>query len=145
STAATTDDGAGAAPGDAPQQLWRIKIDRLGSDAAELAASSADGERVRKSLGARAHAADAIDDLRGVRADFAPGRSLAVVSHRVVDGGPALAQPLAIAPDVLETLRGLAPLAALHQPHNVAGIEAARDAFPDALQVACFDTAFHRA
>ena len=36
------------------------------------------------------------------------------------------------------------PLAPLHQPHCLAGIRAARAAFPDATQIACFDTAFHR-
>jgi len=41
-------------------------------------------------------------------------------------------------------LRKLIPLAPLHQPHNIAGIEAAIAAFPGIPQVACFDTAFHR-
>jgi len=36
------------------------------------------------------------------------------------------------------------PFAPLHQPHNLAGVRAAQAAFPDAAQVACFDTAFHR-
>ncbi len=42
-------------------------------------------------------------------------------------------------------VEALSPLAPLHQPHNIAGIEAARAAFPGVPQVACFDTAFHRA
>ena len=42
---------------------------------------------------------------------------------------------------VLERLVSLAPL---HQPHNLAGVRAAQAAFPQAMQVACFDTAFHR-
>jgi acetate kinase len=47
--------------------------------------------------------------------------------------------------DVLLTaLERLVPLAPLHQPHNLAGIRAARNAFPGARQVACFDTSFHR-
>ena len=41
-------------------------------------------------------------------------------------------------------LRKLIPLAPLHQPHNISGIEAAIAAFPGIPQVACFDTAFHR-
>jgi acetate kinase len=47
--------------------------------------------------------------------------------------------------DVLEQLQALIPLAPLHQPHNIAGILAAREAWPHVRQVACFDTAFHRA
>jgi acetate kinase len=45
---------------------------------------------------------------------------------------------------VLEDLRALVPLAPLHQPHNLAAIEAVRDRLPDVPQVACFDTSFHR-
>ena len=41
-------------------------------------------------------------------------------------------------------LREFIPLAPLHQPHNLAGIEGAKEAFPHVPQVACFDTAFHR-
>jgi acetate kinase len=49
-----------------------------------------------------------------------------------------------LTPDLIAALAGLAPLAPLHQPHNLAGVHAALAAFPQALQVAAFDTAFHR-
>ena len=45
---------------------------------------------------------------------------------------------------VLGALKSLIPLAPLHQPHNVAGIEALTASLDDVPQVACFDTAFHR-
>jgi len=70
--------------------------------------------------------------------------SVAAVGHRVVHGGPDLAEPMLIDAAVLAKLRRLIPLAPLHQPHNIAGIEAATQAFPSTPQVACFDTAFHR-
>ena len=70
--------------------------------------------------------------------------SVVAVGHRVVHGGPDLAEPILINGDVLAKLRRLIPLAPLHQPHNIAGIEAAMKAFPSIPQVACFDTAFHR-
>ncbi len=135
--------GPGGTAGD-PRQLWRIKIDRLGSDEAELQASGADGQRLGRRLGRRSHAAEALDDLLDFLGEAAPGLAFSVVSHRVVHGGPELHRPLAVGPAVLDVLRGFSPLAPLHQPHNIAGIEAACRAFPDALQVACFDTAFHR-
>ncbi len=47
-------------------------------------------------------------------------------------------------PKVLEQLRELIPLAPLHQPYNLAAIEAAFERMPDVPQVACFDTSFHR-
>ena len=59
-------------------------------------------------------------------------------------GGPDLVEPMLVDAATLAKLRRLIPLAPLHQPHNIAGIEAAMKAFPSTPQVACFDTAFHR-
>jgi acetate kinase len=66
------------------------------------------------------------------------------VGHRVVHGGRHLARPVVVNPRVLEQLRGLIPLAPLHQPHNLAAIDAVTARLPDVPQVACFDTSFHR-
>ena len=71
-------------------------------------------------------------------------RGIIVVGHRVVHGGPDLVEPLRIDSAAIAKLRKLIPLAPLHQPHNIAGIESAIQAFPGVPQVACFDTAFHR-
>jgi acetate kinase len=70
--------------------------------------------------------------------------SVAAVGHRVVHGGPELVEPKLIDESVIAALKRLIPLAPLHQPHNIAGVEAAMKAFPSIPQVACFDTAFHR-
>jgi acetate kinase len=70
--------------------------------------------------------------------------SVAAVGHRIVHGGPDFAEPVLIDGATLTKLKALIPLAPLHQPHNVAGVEAAMKAFPSTPQVACFDTAFHR-
>jgi acetate kinase len=72
------------------------------------------------------------------------GRRVAAVGHRVVHGGPDLAAPVVLDADLIARLRALVPLAPLHQPHNLAGIDAAAARFPDVPQIACFDTAFHR-
>ncbi|MBB4284405.1 acetate/propionate family kinase [Roseospira goensis] len=69
---------------------------------------------------------------------------VAAIGHRVVHGGPHLAAPAVLDDELLARLETYTPLAPLHQPHNISGIKAARQAFPDALEVACFDTAFHR-
>jgi acetate kinase len=69
---------------------------------------------------------------------------IAAIGHRVVHGGPDLDRPVVLDDATLAQLDALVPLAPLHQPHNLSGVRAARAAFPDALQVACFDTAFHR-
>jgi acetate kinase len=70
--------------------------------------------------------------------------SVAAVGHRIVHGGPNYAEPVLIDDATLAKLKALVPLAPLHQPHNIAGVEAAIKAFPSTPQVACFDTAFHR-
>ncbi|MES2192955.1 MAG: acetate/propionate family kinase [Pseudomonadota bacterium] len=71
--------------------------------------------------------------------------SVAAVGHRVVHGGIDFSESIVLDGENLAMLARLDPLAPLHQPHNISGVRAARDAFPEALQVACFDTAFHRA
>lgn len=73
-----------------------------------------------------------------------PGARIAGVGHRVVHGGPEHRVPVEIDPELIADLERLVPLAPLHQPHNLAGIRAAQRTFPQALQLACFDTAFHR-
>jgi acetate kinase len=70
--------------------------------------------------------------------------AVAAVGHRVVHGGADLVEPMLVDDATLAKLRRLIPLAPLHQPHGIAGIEAAMKAFPSKPQVACFDTAFHR-
>jgi acetate kinase len=67
------------------------------------------------------------------------------VGHRVVHGGPDFDRPTLIDDDVLRKLARYEPLAPLHQPNNLAPIRSLRARFPDLPQVACFDTAFHRA
>jgi acetate kinase len=65
------------------------------------------------------------------------------VGHRVVHGGLDYSQPVLIDDRVLADIEALAPLAPLHQAHNIAAIRAFAAAAPKVRQVACFDTAFH--
>jgi len=67
---------------------------------------------------------------------------LVAVGHRVVHGGPDLYRPTIVDDQLVEELRELAPLAPLHNPPAVLGIEVARRALPDLPHVAVFDTAF---
>ncbi|MFF5175494.1 acetate/propionate family kinase [Micromonospora sp. NPDC000089] len=68
---------------------------------------------------------------------------LAAVGHRVVHGGRRFSEPVLIDDAVFAAIQELVPLAPLHNPANLAGIEVAREALPDVPQVAVFDTAFH--
>lgn len=71
-------------------------------------------------------------------------RSLAAVGHRVVHGGEFFSDSALLDEAALAKLRECTPLAPLHNPANLLGIEAARERFPDLPHVAVFDTAFHQ-
>ena len=126
--------------------LARGHIDDIGDDTT-FTAGPADGPAERQPIDASKGAVDhrsalelAVDWLHR----HEDGCHVVAVGHRVVHGGPDHAEPVVIDDGTLLRLRKFVPLAPLHQPHNLAGIAAALHAFPDAAQVACFDTAFHR-
>jgi acetate kinase len=66
------------------------------------------------------------------------------IGHRVVHGGERFREPALIDDEVIDAVRQLFPLAPLHNPFNLLGIELAREQFPRVPQVAIFDTAFHQ-
>ncbi|MEM9673401.1 MAG: acetate kinase [Bacteroidota bacterium] len=81
-------------------------------------------------------------------ADFLTDRvlvdsTLDAIGHRVVHGGEEYSQPMLISDEVLDKVNELALLAPLHNPPNAQGIQVSRRVFPQAQQVAVFDTAFH--
>ena len=87
------------------------------------------------------------EDLLGhliawIEGHLGPNR-LTAAGHRVAHGGVSYITPQLVTPRVLANLRALIPLAPLHQPHNLAPIEALAVRHPGLPQVACFDTAFH--
>src|SRR5205814_10472105 len=68
---------------------------------------------------------------------------LRAVGHRVVHGGEKLVRPVVVTPAVKDVIRSCAQFAPIHNPANLAGIDAAETALPGVPQVAVFDTAFH--
>ncbi len=86
----------------------------------------------------------AIEHLRTFLRERKGTVHLAAVGHRVGHGGVHYAQPVRVDEKVLADLERLIPLAPLHQPHNLAPIGLMLKRVPEVLQVACFDTAFHR-
>jgi acetate kinase len=66
------------------------------------------------------------------------------IGHRVVHGGEFFSQPARLDPENLEKIRQVIPLAPLHNPINLTGIEVSLAHFPDLPQFAVFDTAFHQ-
>jgi len=71
-------------------------------------------------------------------------RPLSAIGHRVVHGAEAFRQPALLDDTSIQQIRDCIPLAPLHNPANLAGIDACRRLFPDLPQVAVFDTAFHQ-
>lgn len=130
-----------------PQLLRRGQIGGLGATA-EFRATDAAGRSVARRSWSAAQAlshADAIVFLLDWLATAAAAgeHRLLAAGHRVVHGGARLTLPIRVDPAVLAELRSLVPLAPLHQPQNIAAIEAVAAWAPSLPQVACFDTAFH--
>ena len=69
---------------------------------------------------------------------------ISAIGHRVVHGGETFHSTTIIDEKVIAAIKENIPLAPLHNPPNLVGIEVARSVFPDATQVAVFDTAFHQ-
>ncbi|RYH11801.1 acetate/propionate family kinase [Tropicimonas sp. IMCC6043] len=118
------------------------QIDGLGPDATLILKH--DGRTSETQLGQADHTSGLRAILEAIRPVIGT-QTVVGVGHRIVHGGVAQEEPVRLDAALLEELAKLEPLAPLHQPHNLAGIRAAMEAFPDAIQVGCFDTAFHRA
>ncbi len=128
------------------EQLASGQIEGLGARATFSVCSSSGKKHefvIDKSAGHIDHTIAVGAILDWLQDDHLDKRVMAV-GHRVVHGGVDLITPIVVDESVFAKLRSLIPLAPLHQPHNISGIEAAQHAFSDAVQVACFDTAFHR-
>jgi acetate kinase len=120
-------------------------VERIGEDEGRHVHHGPDGDsEVTRAI------ADHEDALRGALDAFeSHGPSLdeidlAAVGHRVVHGGSRFGAPALIDDELVAAVTDLVPLAPLHNPANLEGIEVARRLFPDLPQVAVFDTAFHQ-
>ena len=115
-------------------------VEGIGLAEGRLGTRDATGRVVREERGrfsdARAALRAALEGSDALRPD--------AIGHRVVHGGPAHDAPEPVTPRLLAELRTLVPLAPLHLPAALAGIDAVSTLFPGLPQVACFDTAFHR-
>lgn len=130
----------------APAPRLDGKVEEL-TGAARFSAADADGATVAEHAwdGAPPGHVGALEFLFGwLRVQAADAR-LVGVGHRVVHGGVDHVAPTLVDAALLDALEALAPLAPLHQPHNLLPIRAIAARDPDLPQVACFDTAFHAA
>ncbi|HWR98655.1 MAG TPA: acetate/propionate family kinase [Candidatus Methanoperedens sp.] len=139
--------GAGAPTGD-PVLVWRGRSEGVGHKRRFTVADAAGRPLVAESAEDRGREFDHVEALAriiGWLESSGAGRGLLAAGHRVVHGGRRHVAPVLVTQEVLAELETLVPLALLHQPHNLGTIRALAAARPDLPQVACFDTAFHRA
>jgi acetate kinase len=130
-----------------PLEIWRLaargQIEGIGTSPRLRVKDDNDESLANQDVAAR-DGREALDVLAGwLRSKYGGSRVLGV-GHRVVHGGAKFKGPTIVDADVMRELYQLVPLAPLHQPHNLAAIEAVFERLPGIPQVACFDTSFHR-
>lgn len=126
-----------------PRRILGGGIERIGLPGSALRVKGSKPEdNFSRSLEVRDHTA-----ALGVLMDWFKERndcnSFAAVGHRVVHGGPKYSTPQRITAEVVAELRRLSPFDPEHMPGEIELIEAFQRRFPELVQVACFDTAFH--
>jgi acetate kinase len=137
---------AAATTAEQPREICRGMAAGLGATPA-LQARMADGRMLANGpidVGGRAFHEASLAAIVDILAQATEGAPVVGVGHRIVHGGSRHVASTFIDDHLVAELEDLGPLAPLHQPHNLAGVAAARRLFPAAVQVACFDTAFHR-
>ncbi len=131
--------------GTEPQRLVKGQLDGIGTQP-RLRVEASDGARLIDKSYVPGQVAD-VPAAMVATGDWLQETQkvhLVAVGHRVVHGGPDYDRPIVVDANVLTHLERLSPLAPLHQPNNLAPIRSLLTRRPDLLQVACFDTAFHR-
>lgn len=135
-------------PNQGAEPRWRGQLDWTApGDQVTLTVTTDQGQRHQETLEERNRAqglqhlmtqlwtgpCQVVQDSQGIEA----------VGHRVVHGGDRYQQSVVITAEVIETIRDLIPLAPVHNPANLEGIEVLGQLLPHCPQVAVFDTAFH--
>ena len=129
--------------GDSLERILSGGIERIGqAQATFVVKGSGEAENFTRQVSAPDHHA-AVGLLMDWIAERIQRGELAAVGHRVVHGGPKYSQPQVITPQMIADLHQLEAFDPDHLPEEILLTEAFHHRFPDLLQVACFDTAFH--
>ncbi|HTA09128.1 MAG TPA: propionate/acetate kinase, partial [Streptosporangiaceae bacterium] len=118
--------------------------ERLGTPEALLRVQKFPEAAVDERLPEGTHRAVVARVLEHATAALDGGVRLLGAGHRVVHGGEQFSSSILVNDAVISALRSVSHLAPLHNPANLAGIEAVRAVLPELPQVAVFDTAFHQ-
>lgn len=127
--------------GDGATPVARGAIDRIGLDAGGFVVKAGDRTLVDRREPFADH-----DAALGALFETLRSGSMSpdAIGHRIVQGGPRWTRPARLTPAIVDELRRWIPLAPNHLPAEIAAVEAAWRAYPEAPQIGCFDTAFHR-
>ena len=132
------------------ESIVSILIEFIGTESSTISITkylsdeSIESSKIEKSVPTHHEALESLFALYSEHKIFISIDELDGVGHRVVHGGSKFNKPTLITPDVIEAIRSLIPLAPLHNPANLEGIEIIRSLYPNLPQVAIFDTAFHQ-
>ena len=129
--------------------LAKGNCERIGTDGAFIGFKTPDGGKVERKTEMKNHtqAFEAVKDALldaeyGAISDLS---EVTAIGHRIVQGGSYYDHSVLIDDEVLERIKELSPLAPLHNPAHIQGIDACTEVFgKDVPQVAVFDTAFHQ-
>ncbi|MDD3118537.1 MAG: acetate kinase [Victivallales bacterium] len=123
-------------------------VERIGLDNPQLIYKHSDGREVRETLRIKDHrgaigsiCAKLVDPEVGVLKSL---NEVQAIGHRVLHGGMKMTRPTIVDDNVKAIIRECFPLGPLHNPANLAGIEACEKNFPGIANIAVFDTAFHQ-
>jgi acetate kinase len=119
-------------------------LERIGEERSRLSCTAAGAEPLLREERVADHRQGLDEIFQALESSAGRAGELGGIGHRVVHGGERFSAPALIDDQVVEAIREQVPLAPLHNPANLLGIQAARAAFPATPQVAVFDTAFHR-
>jgi acetate kinase len=119
-------------------------VERIGESGSRLTLTGSGSTGKTSSLVEARDHRQGFDLVFQALSDVDAASQIDAIGHRVVHGGTAFRSATSIDRDVIAAIRDLIPLAPLHNPVNLLGIEICRARFPDTPQIAVFDTAFHQ-
>lgn len=125
--------------------LMKGAIERIGLEGSNLSIRVG-AEKIEKQIPLKDHR-EAVDVL--LKELVATGiiqslEEIGAVGHRIVHGGSLYSKSIVLDNNAIREIKDISDLAPLHNPANIIGVETFRDAIPTAVQVGCFDTAFHQ-
>ena len=129
--------------------LAKGNCERIGTEGSFIGFKAPDGSKIEREAEMKNHT-QAFEAVKNALLDEEYGAikdlsEVSAIGHRVVQGGAYFDRSVLINADVLDKIKELSPLAPLHNPAHIQGIDACTEVFgADIPQVAVFDTAFHQ-